>query len=570
MLHFIDFEVFKHDWLCVIINPINREKTVIVNDQARLEEYFENHKREIFIGYNIRKYDQYIFKAILCGFNPKEVNDFIIVDNKDGWRFSDLFRKIPLIFYDVMPQPPVGLKTLEGFMGSDICETTVPFDIDRKLTTEEINETIFYCTHDVEQTIEVFIQRKNEFDAIMGLIKEFNLPLENVKKTKAQLSALILECTKQERNDEWDIQFVPCLDIKKYSYIVSWFKNTENRSYDKNLETTVCGIPHVFGWGGLHGAPEKPIHRKGLILHVDVNSFYPSIMIEWNMLTRNAKKPEKFKEIYEKRLALKRAGKKAEQAPLKIVLNATYGITKDKFSTAYDPRQANNICVNGQLLLLDLLEHLEGYCDVLNVNTDGLIIQIPDTDVAFEKIDDICYEWEKRTKMGLGLDVIQELWQKDVNNYIFKDDKGKLDRKGAYVKELNYLDYDLPIINRALVDYMLNGTPIEKTILDTTDLRDFQKIVKLSDKYKWVEHEQGTTTIKYDNKAYRVFASTDSKDGRLLKCDGIRNPAKFGNTPDKCFIFNESLEGVSIPKKLDYEYYIDLAKKRLNDFGVYT
>ncbi len=77
-------------------------------------------------GYNSRHYDQYILKGILCGFDPKEINDFIIVQHMDGWQFSDQLRKIPLNNYDVMPNPPVGLKTLEGFLGSDIRETEVP------------------------------------------------------------------------------------------------------------------------------------------------------------------------------------------------------------------------------------------------------------------------------------------------------------------------------------------------------------------------------------------------------------------------------------------------------------
>lgn len=39
-------------------------------------------------------------------------------------------------------------------MGNDIKETSVPFSIDRKLTDEEIAETVKYCKHDVEQTIQ--------------------------------------------------------------------------------------------------------------------------------------------------------------------------------------------------------------------------------------------------------------------------------------------------------------------------------------------------------------------------------------------------------------------------------
>ena len=44
------------------------------------------------------------------------------------------------------------------------------------------------------------------------------------------------------------------------------------------------------------------------------------MMIQWGFFTRNAKHPEKFKDVYDLRVALKKAGKKKEQAPLKIVL----------------------------------------------------------------------------------------------------------------------------------------------------------------------------------------------------------------------------------------------------------
>src|SRR5690606_33139698 len=121
------------------------------------------------------------------GFNPKEINDYIIVKNKPGWKFSSLLNQVPLNNYDVMTSFH-SLKQLEGFMGNNIKESSVPFDIDRKLTPEEIEETVKYCRHDVEQTIVVFIQRKEEFDSHISLLKAFKLPLTYISKTKAQLS----------------------------------------------------------------------------------------------------------------------------------------------------------------------------------------------------------------------------------------------------------------------------------------------------------------------------------------------------------------------------------------------
>ena len=391
MIQGYDFEVFKYDWLVVIINPVEQTETVIVNDKDQLNDYYQQHKNQIWVGYNSRSYDQYILKAILLGMDPKEVNDFIIKEGRKGWEYSSMFNQIQLYNYDCS-KGFNSLKQLEGFMGNSIEETSVRFDINRKLTTEEIQNTIKYCRHDVEQTLEVFLQTKANFDAHLAMLTAFNLPLRNISKTQAQLSALALGCVKKDHFDEWDLQFVDTLRIKKYKNVVKWFQDFQHRNYSHSLKINVCGVPHQFGWGGIHGASDQPVHRKGLLLHVDVTSFYPSIMIRYDMLSRNVKDKAIYKQIYDTRVALKAAGKKAEQAPYKIILNATYGICKDPTSSAYDPRQANNVCVNGQLLLLDLLEHLEGHCEVIQSNTDGLIIQIPDTDAAFDKVDDICYE----------------------------------------------------------------------------------------------------------------------------------------------------------------------------------
>ena len=566
MLHFYDFEVFKNDWLVVIINPYTQEKTVIVNDPETLKQYHEAHKDEIFVGYNSRHYDQYIFKGILCGFDPKEINDYIIVQKMSGWMYSDLFNKIQLYNYDVAKLNDGGLKTLESYMGNDICETSVPFDIDRKLTAAEIAETIKYCTHDVEQTIEVFMKRKSDFDAHMSLITTFGLPLSYISKTQVQLSAKILNCQRVERFDEWEIDFVQTLRLSKYTEVLTWFKNQiKKREYSDPLKINIAGVPHVFGWGGVHGARTK-YHGRGLILHVDVTSYYPSLMIRYGFLTRNSQTPEKFKEIYDTRVKLKAVGKKAEQAPYKIVLNGTYGISKDPTSTAYDPRQANNICINGQLLLLDLIEKLEAVkgFELIQSNTDGLIIKIPDTDAAFEQTDDICFEWEKRTGMGLGFDVITEIFQKDVNNYVFKFEGGKIERKGAYVQEYSALKNDLTIVNTALVEYMVNGTPVEETINGCNDLNLFQKVVKVSNKYLCAWHNGK----RLQDKTFRVFASTDKRDGSIYKQkrEGA-NLEKFANTPEHCAIYNYEITDKTA-LKLDKQYYIDLAKKRLSDYGL--
>lgn len=570
---FYDFEVFKFNWLVVAIDVVERKTHVIWDDRAELENLYVKNASEIWIGFNSRHYDQYIFKGILAKFNPKEINDWIIKDDLPGWMFSDLLRQFPLNNYDVMNGIDRGLKTFEGFMGNSIRESSVPFDIDRPLTDAEKAETEIYCTHDVEQTIEVFIKRKSDFEAQMGLLEMFHMPLSNISKTKVQLSAEILEAKKRTYNDEFDISFPPTLQVEKYRHVVDWYMNPENRCYEyttekgtvkkKQLETIVAGVPHVFGWGGVHGAVEK-YSGEGYFLNMDVASLYPSLMIIYNLHSRSCN-PEKFNDIVETRLKFKHE-KNPLQAPLKIVINGTYGAMKDKNNPLYDPRQANNVCVYGQLLLLDLMEHLEAVpgLEIIQSNTDGVLVKMARYD-DYDAIDDICYEWEQRTGLKLEFDEYQKVFQKDVNNYVIVDAEGKYKSKGAYVKKLSDLDYDLPIVNKAVVDFMVKGVPVEVTISNCDDLKEFQQVKKISNKYKHILH--GNIILK--EKCVRCFASVRRSDGGLFKVhSSTGRTAKVEGTPPQAFLWNDSVEGVKCPAKLDKQWYIETARKRLKDFGI--
>ena len=186
-------------------------------------------------------------------------------------------------------------------------------------------------------------------------------------------------------------------------------------------------------------------------------------------------------------------------------------------------------------------------------------------DKFFNKIDSIVSEWEKRTGLNMEFDEYTEIYQKDVNNYIAVSVDGSVKRKGAYVKKLSKLDYDLPIINEALNNYMIHGVSVETTINECNELIKYQKIVKVSSKFEAAYHNGK----KLDEKCFRVFASLDNSDTYIgRKKAGNKTVEKFGNTPKNCFIVNTAVNGVSIPDKLDKQWYINLAKKRLNDFGV--
>ncbi|ASN68265.1 putative DNA polymerase [uncultured Caudovirales phage] len=581
---FYDFEVFKHDWLVVVKDTDTKKTHTVVNNVEQLRNFYETNKDNVWCGYNSRAYDQWILKAIIAGFNPKELNDWIIVKHKPAWEFSSTLWKIQLYNYDVMTSMH-GLKQLEGFMGNDIRETTVSFDTDRKLTPNEIDEVIYYCNHDVEQTMEVFINRIEEFEAHMGLIKNFKLPLKYISKTKAQLSAIILGANKVEREDEFNITIVNTIKINKYKEILNWYKNTrDNLLSDETclvemlldeklkkkfyketfLEIEVAGVPHVFGWGGLHGARDKYID-EGIFINSDVGSFYPSLMIQYDFLSRNVRDKSKYKNIYNYRMQLKHEGKKKEQQPYKIVLNATYGASKDKYNNLFDPLQANNVCINGQLMLLDLIEKvIKGVqgAKLIQSNTDGVMWKLS-SEKDIETYKSICEEWCKRTRMTLDHDQIKKVVQKDVNNYLIVMENGKIKSKGAYVKGLNKLDYDLPIVNKALMEYFTKGIIPDETILNCNQLKEFQKVVKISSKYLYGYHGDK----KLDEKVLRVFASRSRSDAGVFKVKTEGGTMeKIANTPGRCFIDNSDINNKKVPRKLDKQWYVDMAWKRINDF----
>lgn len=585
---FYDFEVFKHDWLVVLIDPGKREETVIINDVEKLEQFHKENVNDIWVGYNSNWYDQYILKGILCRLDPKKINDFIIVDKNDGWKYSSLFKKIHLINYDVLLGNDKGLKSLEGFMGNDIRESSVPFNIDRKLTQSEIEETVKYCRHDVEQTIEVFLRRIDEFNTMMYFIKHFKLPLSYLSKTKAQLAAHLLGGNFKGKtfDDEFKFPILDCIELKKYKHIADWYKNPENHDYSKNQENVmIAGVKHTFSWGGGHGA-RKQFHVKGDFLIIDVTAYYPSEQKQFKFGYRVMNHPENFEFIHDSNVEFKRKGDKKARLPFKIMDNAISGQMKQKGSALYDPMSNNSICVNGQLMLLDLVEHIEPVATLVQNNTDGLLWKLNDYERDFDIIDEIVADWERRTGMKMDFDTFfGEIYQKDVNNYLLVDrENGAVKAKGAYVKKLSDLDYDLPILNKALNEYMINGVPVETTINSCDDLKEFQLVAKISNKYSELWYggsfdivKEGKKKVKkykgdgtpIKERCIRIFASKNERDGMFYKKHASTGSfEKVQNCPEHSFMFNDSVNGVKVPEKLDKQWYINFAHRRLRDFGV--
>jgi hypothetical protein len=550
-----DFEVFEFDWLVVFKSLETGKYTIIHNDIIKFKSFYNHNKDKIYIGYNSRGYDQYIFKSLLCDIDPYEMNGWIIHDGMQGWEFpKNQFWKIQLYNYDIKTTHH-SLKELEGFMGESIEESTVPFNIERTLTEKEIIEAIKYCKHDVDMTEKVFYERYETFESHILLLKEFKLSLKYISKTETQLTAIILDAQKKERDDEFNINLPECLLLKKYWDVGIWYFDKDNHDYDKKQEVDVEGIPHIFAWGGLHGANDNYI-CDGDILHIDVNSYYPSMMIEFDYQSRNIKDAEIYKTIYNQRFEYKKQKNKKEKV-LKLVLNKTYGGLKDKYNNLYDPLQANHICITGQLLLLDLIEKIGENWELIQSNTDGIIGKVKNID----KIKEIVAEWENRTGLKMDFEKYKKIVQKDVNNYLVISEDGSFKGKGAYFKELNSLDNDLPVINLALKKYFIESVEVEETINNCNDLIMFQKINKISSKFSHIIYKGEELHIN----CIRTFASRSLTDDKIYKVNWEGKKHKIEGTPEKCFIDNSNVIGKLIPRKLDKQWYIDLAESRISD-----
>ena len=568
-----DFEVFKKFW-CVVI--VSAEGTVVITDQVQFVRFYDSHRGCIWIGYNSNHYDKFILGAVYnacLGDTLYRASQDLITYGKTqrGGGEPDGF-----ISYDTGDKFR-SLKELEAFMGHSIEESSIPFDYDGEFTEEMKVETIKYCTHDVLETVEVLKRRIYDFMAQKSLIETFNLPPQDYRLTKAQLTAKVLKCTKglDLRHQEWTNKILPCVNITKYTEVLDFYGSSKNYNEGQKKEILISGVPHTFALGGIHGAIKR-CHRKGQLLHIDVTSYYPSIMIQHDLLTRQSKEPELFTEIYNKRVELKKAGKKQEQAPYKIILNSTFGITNQEFSKAYDPQRNHDVCINGQLMLLMLLEMLEGTCELIQSNTDGIIVDCTGRDQA--KVEEICHQWEQITKMGLSFEQVDEIWQKDVNNYLIRFDNGKEEAKGAYVKFNSELDNDLSIVNEAVREGLrkMSFEAINDYIEGHNkpeDLVKFQKVVKLSSKYSHVYF--GYNEIP-NHKCFRVFAVCDGEIiSKAKNREGTHE--KYANTPESATIVFGDLADENLTdimgrrfgiENVDKEYYIELARSRAMDFGL--
>ena len=581
-----DVEVFRYDWIFVGKFKDTGEYIVFHNDPGGLRELISN-EDSIFIFFNGKHYDQYIIKAICTGASHEEIkglNDYIIQGGQ-GWEHPLI--KSSFIRFNVADvkddmQQGLSLKAIEAHLFLPIKETEVDFNLDRPLTEEELKLTIKYCIHDVDATEKVTEIRKNYLENKIYLGGLKGIPPEKaLAMTNAKLTAAYLDASRTvEYNDERNYIYPKNL---YRNYIPQEVFDFFDRLYDKSipddelfkskLNITVGGCPVTLGFGGIHGA--IPFHQEEeingrLIRNYDVASYYPHLMTICGYTSRNIPNPQIYADMLETRMKAKKSGDKATANALKLVANTTYGAGLNKYNDLYDPLMGRSVCITGQLFLLELSQHLIAECSTLQIvqlNTDGIMVSFNENE--YNKVLEITKEWEQRTGFELEEDRIKRIAQKDVNNYVEIPYDGDPKIKGGYLVRgiapagAFNVNNNAKIVAKAIVDYFTLGTQVEKTIGECDDIFQFQLIAKAGSKYKEAYHLVDGKQEPVQ-KVNRVYATNDTRYGKLFKVKAENDStAKIESLPEHCIIDNNNELTID---KVDKTWYIELAKKRINDF----
>lgn len=274
-----------------------------------------------------------------------------------------------------------------------------------------------------------------------------------------------------------------------YNQVIVKKESTElSDKYDWRYSIQFLNNTYSLGLGGIHTEDSPVIYKSDdewVIVDYDVTSMYPSSFIYNKICPQHLDKDiflEILNDLLKERVKYKKLYKETKdkaydnlQAAMKIALNTFFGLTNSKTFWLFDPVATFTCTVNNQLLMLMLIESLElNFYNVISANTDGITLRVKKN--KLDHVRQLCKEWEKVSGFGLEETIYEFYLRRDINNYIAITEKGDTKYKGAFTPqdEKDLLKgFEYPIVPKALVEYFLNGVPIEKTVYDCKDIYDF-------------------------------------------------------------------------------------------------
>lgn len=575
----------------------------------------------IFCGYNNLHYDNPIINYIIeyedklmqyniptiCSsiFNLSKTITTSSEDNIDAWKhwkyqiWFDTFDILTMLYSNKLR---VGLKEIQVTMQYPnvqefVCDWTKP------LPLEDFDSMIDYNINDIESTSELLNRCKKDVDLRIAIEDEYGVRVLSKDGVNIGMKILTQKYLEKTGLTWWDIKdlrspmsVIPLKDVilpfikydspilqrvledMKNQIVSPGRKGYENKFVFNNLRYSV-------GVGGIHSvnSPEIIIPRDDeMLIDIDVASLYPSMLIEYEFYPRHLGKEflEVYKQIKDERIEAKHNGDKVKNETLKLALNGLSGNLQNEHNFCYSPFAVMQIRINGQLLLLMLAEKLTQIgCRIVQANTDGLFVLLKKD--AYSKVNSICREWEQLTKLTLEEDRFKAMYQYAINDYFAITEDNKVKEKGMFITAVKLGKGLTPkIIPKAVISFFKDGIPVEDTIKNCTDIRDFLMSEKTGKQWhvEYMNEEQQRTNRFYasTNGGYLwKWKDTGHKEGEIitytepyvgerkykasarqyqnmLTASGVTLLNKFDNKPIK-------------ERKINYRYYIMEAYKIIRD-----
>lgn len=575
----------------------------------------------IFCGYNNLHYDNPIINYIIeyedklmqyniptiCSsiFNLSKTITTSSEDNIDAWKhwkyqiWFDTFDILTMLYSNKLR---VGLKEIQVTMQYPnvqefVCDWTKP------LPLEDFESMIDYNINDIESTSELLNRCKKDVDLRIAIEDEYGvrvLSKDGVNIGMKILTQKYLEKTGLTWQDIKDLRspmsVIPLKDVilpfikydspilqrvlddMKNQIVSPGRKGYENKFVFNNLRYSV-------GVGGIHSvnSPEIIIPRDDeMLIDIDVASLYPSMLIEYEFYPKHLGKEflEVYKQIKDERIEAKHNGDKVKNETLKLALNGLSGNLQNEHNFCYSPFAVMQIRINGQLLLLMLAEKLTQIeCRIIQANTDGLFVLLKKD--AYSKVNSICREWEQLTKLTLEEDRFKAMYQYAINDYFAITEDNKVKEKGMFITAVKLGKGLTPkIIPKAVISFFKDGIPVEDTIKNCTDIRDFLMSEKTGKQWhiEYMNEEQQRTNRFYasTNGGYLwKWKDTGHKEGEIItytepyvgehKYKASARQYQNMLTASGVTLLNKFDDKPIEERKINYRYYIMEAYKIIRD-----
>ena len=614
-----DIEVFPNCFHCLVSDSESHKKYKfeISNRKNQLEElidfFYFKRVEHIMCGYNNHHYDDIVINYMIFFRNTMKRFDYLKICNSlyylskaiiesektenidkiKQYKYANYFYSFDLMTMLYSAAKQKSLKEVEILLGMDnVQEFEAGFD--QRLLDSEIDDMIKYNENDVDATELLLNTVKDEVDLRLEVEKEWGfdaLSMSNIRigeeilLRKSNLKGVALEEAKSKirrvakiENKDIILPFIQysnpklkevLLDVKNAT-CYPCKSDKKQKNYEKKF--VLSNTCYSIGEGGIHTINEPRIFKPTddqYIGHSDVTSMYPSLAIIYKWLPVHLGKDfwNVYESLYKERVIAKRNHDELKAKAFKFALNSPIGKMQNESSWAYDPLNAYKIRMNGQLILLMLVDRLLSInCKIVQVNTDG-VVYIADK-ANRELIDQFVREVENITKLHFDSDDYESFYQYDVNNYFGirkgysqSGDPSLIEKKGKFITEIGLNNSMTPVvISKAVINYFLTKEPIDKFVKEDKNIRDFLMSQSVNREFKV---EYGNKPVQRIN---RYYASNSGYYLMRVK-DKMYETKKESILSDVGVILLNHIDSIPIEeRKINYQYYIGKAKTIVSEF----